>query len=332
MKTAKEKSNSKYNVFSRMKDKLAIIVLKRGNVRIDDVAFLLDLLESGCSRSEIEAAMNLTLHDPHTVKRFIGQRKIPHFKQLEKHFGFGFALNFSLHNRIRKAEETNFLLRTITYPVILILTGYCVSALFLFVIAPTIESSHALLTKTSIDINQWSQIAFILMSLFFLLSISLLIYAMYTRPYPLYVWLTKLIPLNPWTILESRKLAFHIQKIHAFGLSTREIYLAIESTPHEPVIMRIASDILRGLETGNHLRVNLAMVDPFLARILSVDIHPDFLSRLTNYERIAQKRYIYSVKKIGYFTTLIAYIFISVLIFTLYQEIMTPLDMLRNMG
>jgi hypothetical protein len=332
MKLAKEKSNSKFSVYRQMKNKVTVFLSKHGEARIDDAGFLLDLLESGCSRNEIEDAMNLTLHDPITIRRFIGQRKINHFNQLESQFGFAFALHLCLHNRIRKAEERNYFIKTMAYPIFLILTGYCVLSLFLFVIAPTIQSNSTSLTQPSTISSQSTQVIFILLSLVLLFSFILLIYALISRPYVLYMRIAKYAPQNPWIILESRKLAFHIRKIYELGLSTREIYLTIEKYPGEPILTRIVSNILKGLEAGNRIQDELSVLDPFLTRILGVDIHPDFMARLMDYERIAQKRYVYSVKKIGYFTTLIAYVFISVLILTLYQTIMTPLDMLRNMG
>lgn len=332
MKLAKGESNSKFSVLRQMKDSITTFLSMHGEARIEDTGFLLDLLESGCSRNEIEDAMNLTLHDSKTIRRFIGQRKINHFNQLEKQFGFTFALHLCLHNRIRTAEERNFLLKTTAYPMILILTGYCVLTLFLFVIVPTIESNPVLLTQASTISSQSIQVLFILLSLTFLISIILFIYTFVTRPYALYKRISKYAPQNPWIMSKSRKLAFHMRKLYEFGLSTREIYLTIQKYSGEPILTRIVSNIILDLEEGNRIQDELSVLDPFLARILGVDIHPDFVARLTNYERIAQKRYVYSVKKIGYFTTLFAYVFISVLIFSLYQKIMTPLDMLKNMG
>ena len=306
-------------------------MLNSGEVRTEDAGFLLDLLESGCSREEIETAMNIELHSQTTIRRFIQRGRMDLFHRLEEKFGFGFSLLLCLQLRLRKATESSTLFRTFAYPTVLVLTGYTVLTLYLFVIAPTIASNRALFQlKAGIPI-QILQSALILLTLCFSISISFLIFRLNTRPYRIYLHLSKIALINPWSLSLSRKLAFHISKLHALGLSTREIYQEISMYPKEPVLALITLQILTELAEGLTPNASLRNLDPFLARILSIESHPDLVLRLMNYDHIVQKRYEYTVKKLGYIASISAYIFISILIFTLYREIMAPLDMLKNM-
>jgi type II secretory pathway component PulF len=292
----------------------------------------LDLLESGCSREEIETAIGKTLHDEKTVARFIQKKRMTLFRQSEQRFGFGFALLLCLQLRLRKAQETNNLLRTLAYPMVLIVSGYCVLAMYLFVIAVTIEANRTLFqTGTPIPLR-YLQSLFIIFSLLILILSILLLYRLATRPQRIFIKLSAAFPNNPWSIALSRKMAFHIAKLHTLGLSTRDICLTLSNFPKEPILAAIASSMLDELTAGNSLQASLVSLDPFLIRILRIESHPDFAARLRGYDDIARKRYEYSVKKMGYIVSICAYLFISVLIFTLYKEIMAPLDMLKNMG
>jgi hypothetical protein len=331
MKTENGKSGSNSRIFSRLFQNLASF-LKSGEARTEDAGFLLDLLESGCSREEIETAMDLTLHDGKTVARFIKKKRKAFFDQTEKHFGFGFALLLCLQLRLRKAAETSLLFRTFAYPMVLIVSGYCVLAMYLFVIAVTIEANRTLFQTAPAVPLRFLQGAFILFSIVLSLLSILIVYQLSAHPNRIYARLSSVLPINPWSIALSRRMAFYIAKMHASGLSTRDIYQTIMRFQNEPVLADIAQRILDELSSGDSPKASLKSLDPFLIRILSIDTHPDFASRLNDYDRIAAKRYDYSVKKMGYFISIIAYLFIYVLIFALYKEIMAPLDMLKNMG
>ena len=307
-------------------------ILNSGEARTEDAGFLLDLLESGCSREEIETAMRVTLHDEKTVARYIKKHRKGFFDHVQKHFGFGFALLLCLQLRLRKAFETNILFRTLTYPAVLIVSGTCVLAMYLFLIAVTLETNRSLFQTGGTIPIRYLQSLFIFFTMSLFIFTIVLIYQIAKHPDRIYKRLSAFFPFNPWTVALSRKMAFNIAKLHALGLSTRDIYLAITAFPNEPIMAGIAAQMLDELAAGRTPKASLASLDPFLIRILSIDTHPDFASRLIDYDRIAQRRYEYSVKKLGYFVSIFAYIFIAILIFTLYREIMAPLDMLKNMG
>jgi len=331
MKPENGKSGSNLISFNKIYQILKAF-LNSGEARIEDAGFLFDLLESSCLREEIEIAIGRTLHDEKTVVRFIQKRRMTLFRQSEQRFDFGFALLLCLQLRLRKAQETSSLWRTFAYPVVLIVSGYGVLAMYLFVIAVTIDANRALFqTETTIPLR-YLQLLFILFSILLLILSILLLYRLTTRPQRLFAKLARIIPNNPWLIALSRKMAFHIAKLHALGLSTRDIYLTLAGFPKEPILAGIASSMLGELTEGNSFQASLAALDPFLIRILRIESHPDFAARLRDYDDIARKRYEYSVKKLSYIVSIFAYLFISVLIFALYKEIMAPLDMLKNMG
>jgi type II secretory pathway component PulF len=303
-----------------------------GEARIEDVGFLLDLLESGCTRDEIETSMNLKLHAQETLRRFVQRKRMNGFNSMEADLGFGFALNLYLNLRLRKYQETSFFIRTITYPCILILTGICVLALNLFLILPTITANNFAQNQNEVNLIPTYQAAFIIGILLFLISSCIFLYLLRTRTYRCYLRIFSTFPTNPWVISIGREMAFHLRKFHLMGLSTREIHLKMSVLSGEPVIAGIAAGIVDEYREGKPVEASLMTLDPFLYRILRFENHPDFAESLATYDRIAQKRYDHSVKKIGYAFSIIAYLFISLLIIAMYQEIMAPLEMLRNMG
>jgi type II secretory pathway component PulF len=303
-----------------------------GEARIEDVGFLLDLLASGCSRDEIETAMNVKLNTQETLRRFVQRKRMNGFKSLEEDLGFGFALNLCLNLRIRKSQETNFFVRTLTYPCILILTGICVLSLNLFLILPTIEANTITKKQSYMNLLPTYQVAFVGVVLLLIISSCIFLYLLRTRIYRCYLRIFNIFPTNPWAISVGREMAFHIRKFHVNGLSTREIHQRISSLDGNPVIAGIASGIIEEYRDGKPIDASLKALDPFLYRILRFENHPDFASSLDTYDRIAQKRYDHTIKKIGYVFSTIAYVFISLLIIAMYREIMAPLDLLRNMG
>ncbi|MGB7594754.1 MAG: hypothetical protein WBL80_04260, partial [Erysipelotrichaceae bacterium] len=318
MKTENGKSGSNLKSSNKIFQILKSF-LKSGEARIEDAGFLLDLLESGCSREEVETAIGHTLHDEKTVARFIQKRRMALFRQTETRFGFGFSLLLCLQLRVRSAHETGSLLRTLAYPMVLIVSGYCVSAMYLFVIAVTIEANRTLFQMGTMIPLQTLQSLFIVFSVFILILSIRVIYRLATRPQRIFAKLSATLPNNPWSIALSRRMAFHIAKLHALGLSTRDICLTISDYPKEPILAGIAVSMYDELGAGNTLQTSLASLDPFLIRILRIESHPDFAARLNGYDAIARKRYEYSVKKLGYFASIGAYLFISVLIFVLYK-------------
>jgi type II secretory pathway component PulF len=303
-----------------------------GEARIEDVGFMLDLLASGCSRDEIETAMNVKLHNQETLGRFVQRKRMKGFKALEEDLGFGFALNLYLNLRMRKSQETNFIVRTLTYPCILILTGTCVLALNLFLILPTIEANNIAQKQSDMHLIPTYQAAFVIVVLLFSISACIFLYLLCTRTYRCYLRIFNIFPTNPWAISIGREMAFHLRKFHINGLSTREIHERLSLLDGNPVIANIASCIVKEYREGKPAADSLKALDPFLYRILRFENHPDFASSLETYDRIAQKRYEHKFKKIGYVLSLTAYIFIAFLVIAMYKEIMAPLDMLRNMG
>lgn len=331
MKTENEKSGSNLKLSNKIVPFLRS-VLNSGEARVEDAGFLLDLLESGCSREEIETAIGRTLHDGKTVAHFVQKKRMPLFRRAEQRFDFGFALLLCLQLRQRKAQEIHSLWRTFAYPAVLIMSGYCVLAMYFFVIAVTIEANRALFQTRSTIPLEYLQMVFILSSILIFILLILLLHRIATRPERVFATLSAAFPDNPWSIALSRRMAFCISRLHALGLSTRDICLTLADFPKEPVLTGIASSMLDEVGAGGSFHTSLLSLDSFLTRILRIDAHPDFAARLNAYDEIARKRYEYSVKKLGYIVSICAYLFISVLIIALYRQIMAPLDMLKNMG
>ncbi|TFG84110.1 MAG: hypothetical protein E4G74_00045 [Erysipelotrichales bacterium] len=328
VKTAEGKFASNSKRFRRFLEKL----WNSGDVRDEDASFLLDLLESGCSREETEAALKIDLHAPISLRRYIQRSRLPLFKQCETKFGFRFALLLCLRLRLRKATERNSLLHTLAYPTLLLSSGYCVSAMYLFVLSPTFEANRSLFADASANNTPLYQMLFIAISFSLVIATFFLQRSLAKNPYRIYVYIRKLLPVNIWSISLSRRMAFLIAEFYTLGLSTRENYHEIASFPHEPVMAEIASQITEELSNGIPPHSSLNMLDPFLVRIISIETHSDFMKRLQDYQRITQKRYDYALKKAGYLMTICAYVFITILIIMMYQKIMIPLEMLKNMG
>lgn len=138
-------------------------------------------------------------------------------------------------------------------------------------------------------------------------------------------------PNNPWRLKMSRRFAFLILQLHNLGLSTREIYTTIQTLDHEPILSLISSDVLQQIHASGKIDNAFDQIDPALRKILLFENHPDFPSRLERYDLIAKKRFERQVTRCAYFSTLLAYLFISILILTLYQEMLFPLKVLQNL-
>ena len=275
--------------------------------------------------------MSIRLDDDDQLRFIVKNRWIPLYKRFETICGHGKALTIALHVRIRQANERSFTLQKLTYPCMLLLSGFSVIWLYLFVIRPSIDPSRqAFHIRTGIE-TATLQSMFIVFA--FLLSGGFLatLYLYHSHKNELFKRMAHWFPNNPWRLRVSRRFAFLILQLHNLGLSTREIYTSIQGQDHEPILSLISSDVLHQIHTFGKIDGAFEQIDSALGKLLLFENHPDFPARLERYDLIVKKRFDRQVTRCAYISTILAYLFISILILTLYQEMLFPLKVLQNL-
>lgn len=275
--------------------------------------------------------MSIRLEDDDQLRFIVTSRWIPLYKRFETICGHGKALIIALHVRIRQANERSFTLQKLAYPCMLLLSGFSVIWLYLFVIRPSIDPSRqAFHIQTGIETATLQSV--FIMIVFFLSSVFLTtIYLYHSHKNELFNFLAHWLPNNPWRLRVSRRFAFLIVQLHTLGLSTREIYTTIQTLDYEPILSLISSNVLQQIHTSGKIDGAFEKIDPALRKLLLFENHPDFPARLERYDLIVKKRFDRQVTRYAYFSTILAYLFISILILTLYQEMLFPLKVLRNL-
>jgi len=298
---------------------------------LTESGYLLELLEANCSRAEIESAMSMRLDDDEQLRFIVTNRWIPLYKRFETICGRGKALIIALRVRIRQANERSFILQKMTYPCILLLSGFSVIWLYLFVIRPSIDPSRqAFQLQTGIE-TATLQSMFIVLILFLAGGFLVTFYLYHSHKNELFKSMAHWFPNNPWRLKMSLRFAFLILQLHNLGLSTREIYTTIQNLENEPILSLISSDVLQQIHVSGRFDDAFEQIDPALGKILLFENHPDFPARLERYDLIVKKRFDRQVTRCAYFSTILAYFFISILILTLYQEMLFPLKVLQNL-
>jgi len=298
---------------------------------LTESGYLLDLLEANCSRSEIESAMSIRLDDDDQLRYIVTNRWNSLYKRFEIICGRGKALIIALHVRIRQTNERSFALKKLTYPCMLLLSGFSVIWLYLFVIRPSIDPTRqSFHIQTGIE-TATLQSMFIVFAFFLSGGFLATLYLYHSHKNELFTSLAHWFPNNPWRLRVSRRFAFLIVRLHTLGLSTREIYTTIQNLENEPILSRVSSDVLHQIQTFGRIDGAFEQIDPALKKLLLFENHPDFPARLERYDLIINKRFERQVSRCAYLSTILAYLFISILILTLYQEMLFPLKVLQNL-
>lgn len=307
-------------------------LFEKGDVRTEEAGFMLELLESGSSKEELESILHLRMNDRRTVRRYLGKRFFPIFEQLEEMIGFGASLRIGLHLRLQEDHDKKGYAKRLAYPVFLLITAYSVLFMFLFTIRPTIENTRSSLGMELGITNELLQTVFFFTSILIFSLFAMFFYRLCFRQVPMYRWLHEKSPLNPWVIKISRRFSLLYQELYLHGRSTREIIGFLSLLKHQSVLADIALQMQVELEKGGKPDRSVDVLDPFLSRILKVESHPDFVQKLKQYSLVAQKRSEYFVEKIAYGVTIFAYLSIVLLVLSIYQEIMFPLHILQGMN
>ena len=312
--------------------KTATSLFKKGSVRTEEAGFMLELLESGSSTEELESILNLRLNDRQIVRRYLGKHFFAIFEQLEAVIGFGASLRIGLQLRLQEDHDKKCYAKKLAYPVFLVLTAYSVTFMFLFAIRPTIENTRASLGMGIGVSNILLQSIFTLFSITLFTVFGCVLYRLRYRQVAMYRWLHRKSPNNAWAIKISRRFSLLYGELHGHGRSTREIIGFLTDMKHQTVLVYVAMQMQAELERGGKLDRSTEDLDPFLSRILKIESHPDFAQKLAHYASIAQKRMEFAIEKSAYFITLFAYLAIVLLVLSIYQEIMFPLQMLQGMN
>jgi type II secretory pathway component PulF len=307
-------------------------LFEKWDVRTEEAGFMLELLDGGCSKEELESILNLRMNDPRIVRRYLGKRFFPIFEQLEKTIGFGASLRIGLQLRLQEDHDKKGYAKMLAYPVFLVFTAYCVLFMFLFAIRPTIENTRSSLGMELGASNDLLQSVFGFSSVIVFAVFGVILYRLRFRQIPMYRWLHDTSPMNPWVIKISRRFSLLYQVLYSHGRSTREIIGFLADLEHQSVLADIAVQMQVELEKGGKPDRSIDELDPFLSRILKIDSHPDFIQKLTQYNLVAQKRSEFIVDKIAYGVTIFAYLSIVLLVLSIYQEIMFPLQILQGMN
>lgn len=307
-------------------------LFEKGGVRTEEAGFMLELLESGCSKEELESILNLRLNDEKTVCRYLGKPFFSVFKQLEGIIGFGASLRIGLQLRLQDDLDKKGYAKMLTYPVFLLFTAYSVTFMFLFAIRPTIENTRASLGMEIGLPNELLQFFFVLFSILSVSMLGWILYRLRFKKVGMYRWLCGKSPNNAWAIKISRRFSLLYGALYTHGLSTREIIGFLSDLKHQSILVTIATQMQDELEKGGRLDCSINDLDPFLAKILKIESNPDFSQKLAHYHLIAQKRMEIIVEKTAYGITMFAYLSIVLLVLSIYQEIMFPLQILQGMN
>lgn len=307
-------------------------LFEKGGVRTEEAGFMLELLASGCSKEELESILNLRLNDEKTVRRYLGKPFFSVFKQLEEIIGFGASLGIGLQLRLQEDLDKKGYAKMLTYPAFLLFTAYSVAIMFLFAIRPTIEKTRVSLGMELGVSNDFLQFVFVLFSILSVSMVGLILYRFRFKQVGMYRWLHGKSPNNAWAIKISRRFSLLYRELYTHGLSTREIIAFLADLEHQSILVTIALQMQAELEKEGKMNRSIEELDPFLVKILKIESNPDFMQKLAHYHSIAQKRMDIIVEKTAYGVTMFAYLSIVMLVLSIYQEIMFPLQILQGMN
>lgn len=225
--------------------------------------------------------------------------------------------------------------KSAVYPCVLLLSAFVLLFFFTNAIIPT-------MMQTFSDMNDFKTLSLLvqlvlsicLLFVFLLVLMGIALLYLYSHK-PLLLRLLMKYPIKPVKEYLSYRFATYILQLQRCGISTQQMMCYFDTLAKQQLFSMYMKRLNQLLSEGNELYQSLMQLECFTSRFLQIFPIGMASNRLDDFLEGYQKQQLHQwqkqLKKVSIWIQLIAYSFVGLVVFLVYQIMLVPLGMLENM-